>query len=267
VPEPEPVPAEGGADIDERWLKTLADAEDWAGLRTEALRLAFRDEGTPGAARWRYYEAWGVLQQGDVQAATLRFVSLAEDGPPELAEVASLAAGRSWRTLDPEIAARRFEDLAATASPPVREQALLGLAWTEAELGQFEAAFSRLSAPPSELELALTHPRWRRAGLAALLSAGVPGAGQIYAGSPLEGLAALFVVGGLGAGTYLLAERRSWTGTAVLGTLGVSFWLGNIYGAADAATRHNRRTRQEARDQIASLEAPLWPVSPAPAPR
>ncbi|MEQ1568470.1 MAG: hypothetical protein ABMA64_22730, partial [Myxococcota bacterium] len=126
------------------------------------------------------------------------------------------------------------------------------------------AAAARLPDAPPALADTLREPHGRRAGGAALLSAAVPGAGQLYAGAPREAVAALVVVGGLAAGTVALAERESWTGAAVVGTLGVSFWLGNVYGAADAAARHNRVVRESATAGIGALEAPSGPIAPAP---
>lgn len=241
-------------------------AQDWTGLRTEALRLQFHDPA--GAPRWRFYEAWALLQQGDAQQATPMFVALADQGPPELAPLASLAAARSWRGLDPRIALRRYESLAG-APEPVATQARLGAGWSYVAVGRFDDA-AALALPSPALAAVLERPRWRRPGAAAALSAVIPGAGQFYAGAPREGAAALFVVGGLGAGTAILVERESWTGAAVVGTLFGSFWLGNLYGAADAAVRHNRRVREAAAREIEALELPVFPeVSDpgAPAPR
>ena len=253
---PEPVASESQA-----WLHVLVEAEDWPGLRTESLRLTHHQPTY--APLWRYYEAWALLQLDRPRDAVVRFVALADEGPPELRAVASLAAARAWRPLEPELAAQRYLRLITHSREEIRAAATLGAAWTDAELVRFDAARARLPTAPPHLQELLERPRWRRPGVAALLSAGVPGLGQMYANAPAEGVAAFFVVGALATGTVLLARSEGASpGTIALGAFAVSFYGGNIYGAADAAARHNRRKRREAVHGIESLEATVWPEVP-----
>lgn len=257
---PEPAPTVAETDR-EPWLQHLVEAQDWTGLRTEALRWSFETDDPAMRARARYYEAWAMLKGGDERGAVLRFIALEDESPQRWSRAASLAAARAWRDLEPALAVARYERLlAAPTSPAMQEEARLGLAWTSARLGRFDQALAALPPPVDpELERLLTRPGWRRAGWAAVMSAVVPGAGQLYAGAPKESLAAFLVVGGLGAGTAVLAARGEEGAAVAVGVLAGSFYFGNVYGAADAATRANRRRRMEATARIGALEAPEWP--------
>ena len=73
----------------------------------------------------------------------------------------------------------------------------------------------------------------KHAGLAALASAVIPGAGKVYAGRFGEGVAAFLTVGSLGAVTAENWKKhglRDWR-TIVAGSLCATFYLGNIYGS------------------------------------
>lgn len=73
----------------------------------------------------------------------------------------------------------------------------------------------------------------KHAGIAALASAVVPGAGKVYAGRLGEGIASFLTVGSLGAITAENWKKRGlsdWR-TIVAGSLCASFYLGNIYGS------------------------------------
>ncbi len=85
----------------------------------------------------------------------------------------------------------------------------------------------------SEIGSARFSSRHKRAGVAALASAIVPGAGKIYAGRLGEGVAAFLTVGSLGAVTaenWSKHGMKDWR-TIVSGALCATFYLGNIYGS------------------------------------
>ena len=73
----------------------------------------------------------------------------------------------------------------------------------------------------------------KRAGIAALASALVPGSGKVYAGRVGEGVASFLTVGSLGAITAENWNRhglKDWR-TILAGSLCATFYLGNIYGS------------------------------------
>lgn len=141
-------------------------------------------------------------------------------------------------------------------------------AWIALRQGDRETATQRLAevdtapfaVPAAELSRAVAArptPPYRSPGLAGALSAVVPGTGQIYAGAPLDGLGAFFVVGLCAGGTVLLA-REGETGAAVgLGLLGATLWSGNVLSANQAAHRANRRALRRDLDAWAPWEADL----------
>lgn len=73
----------------------------------------------------------------------------------------------------------------------------------------------------------------KKAWLAALASAVIPGSGKIYAGRTGEGISAFLTVGTLGAITAEQGIRHGWRDwrTLVAGSLCAVFYLGNIYGS------------------------------------
>ena len=84
-----------------------------------------------------------------------------------------------------------------------------------------------------EISSSLLSPSRKSPGIAAALSAVVPGAGKVYAGRLGEGVAAFLTVGSLGAITaenWCRHGLSDWR-TIVAGTLCATFYLGNIYGS------------------------------------
>ncbi len=81
----------------------------------------------------------------------------------------------------------------------------------------------------------------KRAWLAGLLSAVLPGLGQLYAGRWIDAVVAFLVNGALIAGTILLAlpPTSSVVGALVLGAFASGFYGGNIYNAVSDAQRAN----------------------------
>jgi tetratricopeptide (TPR) repeat protein len=87
-------------------------------------------------------------------------------------------------------------------------------------------------------------------GLAASLSAVLPGSGYFYAGRPGDGLSA-FVINALFVAGLVEAIDRENDGLAILaGGFGLPFYVGNIYGSANAARKWNLSVRKESSEQI-----------------
>jgi tetratricopeptide (TPR) repeat protein len=113
--------------------------------------------------------------------------------------------------------------------------------------------------------------RRKSPALAGLLSAVVPGLGQVYAGRARDGLTALLVNAGMAALTYKQFDARDTTGGVVLAGVGSTLYFGNIYGAANAAVKANARQQEtqldalvrEAQPRIKSLGHPERLVPPA----
>jgi tetratricopeptide (TPR) repeat protein len=91
----------------------------------------------------------------------------------------------------------------------------------------------------------------RSPSAAACLAAVVPGSGHCYAGRQRDGVVAFLVNGLFIAGTVVALEQENYPSAAVIGAFGAPFYLGNIYGAANAAHRWNVALRHTLRDELA----------------
>ena len=88
--------------------------------------------------------------------------------------------------------------------------------------------------------------------VAGLLSALVPGAGHIYAGHYGDGVTSFFLNGLFIAGTVVAVQQENYAVAGVVGVIGLPFYLGNIYGAANAATKWNVGIKKTLRGEIAA---------------
>ena len=103
----------------------------------------------------------------------------------------------------------------------------------------------------------------KHAGVAALASAVIPGAGKVYAGRLGEGVAAFLTVGSLGAITaenWVRHGGKDWR-TILAGSLCATFYLGNIYGSyMSVSIENNDRITAENTAIVYHLHLPLRTV-------
>ena len=94
--------------------------------------------------------------------------------------------------------------------------------------------------------------------VAGLLSAVAPGAGHLYAEHYGDGITSFFLNGLLIAGTVVAIQQENYAVAGVVGVIGLPFYVGNIYGAANAANKWNISVRKELRGAIAvTLDSPF----------
>ena len=93
--------------------------------------------------------------------------------------------------------------------------------------------------------------------LAGILSAVLPGSGYIYAEHYGDGITAFLVNGLFIAGTAAAIHQENYAVAGIVGGVGAPFYLGNIYGSANAARKWNRRIRNEITREIRSILDPL----------
>jgi tetratricopeptide (TPR) repeat protein len=86
---------------------------------------------------------------------------------------------------------------------------------------------------------------------AGFLSALLPGSGHMYAGHYGDGATALLLNGLFIAGTVVAIRQENYALAGVVGVIGLPFYAGNIYGAANAATKWNLAVRTGLRDRLA----------------
>jgi tetratricopeptide (TPR) repeat protein len=87
--------------------------------------------------------------------------------------------------------------------------------------------------------------------LAGVMSALIPGSGHIYAGHYGDGITSLFLNGLFMAGTVVAVRQENYAVAGIVGVIGLPFYFGNIYGAANAATKWNLAVRRDLQGKMA----------------
>ena len=98
--------------------------------------------------------------------------------------------------------------------------------------------------------------RSKRPWLAGLLSAALPGLGQVYAGSWQSAGVSLVLNGILIASTVELARNDLYFAAATTGMASSIFYVGNILNAADLARRYNETASAPLQEQLENLLIP-----------
>jgi TM2 domain-containing membrane protein YozV len=93
--------------------------------------------------------------------------------------------------------------------------------------------------------------------LAGVMSAILPGSGYIYAEHYGDGITAFLINGLFIAGTITAIHQENYGVAGIVGGVGVPFYLGNIYGSANAAKKWNLAVRNEIIQKIHSTLSPL----------
>ncbi|HHO53890.1 MAG TPA: hypothetical protein ENK18_24215, partial [Deltaproteobacteria bacterium] len=224
-----PIAVEEAPGGERAWLEALYLAGDWGPLIGASRRALF--EGYGGELE-RLLLASAYHRTGRRAEAEEMFQALV-DGPLRSDVLLQWADVSSRR--DPWLALAWLDRHEASFPDPggwrAGAQARLYL-----RVGDIDAARAHL--PRHDL-LPLHVPR-RHPWLGALSSAVVPGLGQLISGQPVEAASALAVVGTLAGCTAWAATGGRGGTAAVIGTVGGLFWIGSVYGGADAAVRFNR---------------------------
>ena len=87
--------------------------------------------------------------------------------------------------------------------------------------------------------------------LAGAISAVIPGSGQMYAEHYKDGLMAFVVNGLFIAGTVAAVDDENYALATIVGGIGLPFYVGNIYGAANASRKWNLSLSRKLRDDLA----------------
>ncbi len=89
--------------------------------------------------------------------------------------------------------------------------------------------------------------------LAGFMSAIIPGSGHIYAGHYGDGVTSFLLNGLFIAGTVVAAKQENYAVAGAVGVVGLPFYVGNIYGAANAATKWNLGVRKDLQGKLAVI--------------
>ena len=86
--------------------------------------------------------------------------------------------------------------------------------------------------------------------LAGTLSALLPGSGQVYAEHYKDGVMAFLVNGLFITGTIVALDAENYALAAIAGGVGLPFYIGNIYGAANTARKWNLSLKKNMHDNM-----------------
>lgn len=204
---------------------------------------------------------------GECPQAIESFAKIRQHYPSEHFATATFYEGVCRSKLkNPRAAADDFERVAAVEpAAPEGADALAGIALAALDHEDWQAsrnALERLSRSYPDtpqgaaardaiplVEDAATGPR-KSPVAAGMLSAIVPGSGYAYAGRPRDGLVALLVNGLFIAGTAVAIDQDNIPAAVLIGGAGLPFYLGNIYGSADAARTWNLSIARELRRDL-----------------
>ena len=86
--------------------------------------------------------------------------------------------------------------------------------------------------------------------LAAVMSAILPGSGYIYAGHVEDGITAFIINTLFIAGTITAIHSENYAVAGIVGGIGLPFYVGNIYGSANAAKKWNLGVKRDIRNKV-----------------
>jgi TolA-binding protein len=253
----------------------LAEGEYYRAV-TEYKKFAILFPGSKKADYALYHMGLAYFHGDELEQAAGIFASVGAAYPSSAYAPASFyQEGVSYQRLDmPAKAAAAFAraEAAAPGSPTAR-LALLGKSLAEfdqdnipacrRELERFIATYPgdeksvKVRDAASLLERYEELPE-KSPQIAGLMSALIPGSGHIYAGHYGDGVTAFFLNGLFIAGTVAALRQENYAVAGVVGVIGVPFYIGNIYGAANAARKFTLGVKRDFRGRMAlSLDYPF----------
>ena len=234
---------------------SLAAAKDYYRAITEYRRFAHAFPTHPRVPTSRLAVAAAYRAGGKQRLAAELYLDVVSKHPatPAATRAAFLAAEAYYGAFEYATAAAHYrafiQDYPAAAERPLAEYRV---AWTHIGRHDFAGARQALGRVPragpygvaaTELDqrlAAASDVRRRTPWLAGTLAGVLPGAGHLYVGRPKDALLSFLVNGLFAFGTYEAIHHETYTAAALLGMFGVGFYLGNIFGAVNAAHRENK---------------------------
>ncbi|MET0405959.1 MAG: tetratricopeptide repeat protein [Cystobacter sp.] len=227
----------------------------------EYKRFLYLYPESPAADEARLAIARAYSRGGQTEAAVEHLRALASLSPEWQAR-AGLEIGWALRAGGEDMAAARqlrvFLRQDSPRSPDTLDRANYLLGWSLLHQGDGEGAARAFAAvtSPGQSTLRDAALGWKALpskspALAGVLSV-VPGAGHVYIGEPVMGLAA-FAWNGLFGFALYESIRREQVGVAVLlGVLESLWYSGTIFGAVSGAQKYNRDVRRQALERLTS---------------
>jgi hypothetical protein len=247
-----------GADPSPDFARQLMAERDYYRAITVYKELAFREDDPGQKARYRYQigQAYRLSHRPDLSTDTL--ARLRPQAPAELLGKIEVQLGLNDLVQGiPASAAQHFEQARALGEGPRADLALGLIDVDEGHPAVAQLRFARvIGAAPDERTAALARQLHEAAGrydqrpqkapwLAGLLSAVVPGAGQLYAGHPVDAAQAFGFVGAFTFTTFLAYQydrRREgpYVFTGISLSITALLHLANVLGAGRTARYYNQ---------------------------
>lgn len=222
-----------------------------------ARALTLVCDESPTHDEWRIYDALALMELDEVGRARQLLGDVGRSPDPDLRRRAGVLL--SFTHLAQGDAAAFETSLRALDA---RDRARLSLLAAADDTDRFAAALAAWPTPETRTRLADLGQTYddartlRRPWLAGTLSAVLPGAGQVYAGS-FQAAAVAFVLNAVFiTATVELGRREMWAAATATG-LGASFvYLGNILNAADLARRRSETAAAPVREELERILVP-----------
>jgi hypothetical protein len=124
-------------------------------------------------------------------------------------------------------------------------------------------ATSLVSASLSVLHQDFYNERFKRPGLAAVMSTVVPGSGKVYAGRWKDGLFSVLLLGTSAWQAWRLIDKKGIENPFSIFFTGMSvgFYMGNIYGSHKAANEYNSRIYEEYNERATDILDSYYPYN------
>lgn len=240
---------------------SLAARGDHFRAVTEYQRFLYVQPQSPLAARGRLSLAGELIALKNWQEADQILQELLRLHPlsPEAFKAQRLLADSAYERGDFGLARHRYRLLLSLADTGTQNYGRRQIGWTYLEQDQPVQALQNFSLlPADEVEpfrqavadyqaLELKSP-----GLAATLSAVVPGSGQLYVGRVRQAALAFALNGIFILGTFEAFQNENYVVGGLLLFLEVGWYGGNIYNASNNAYKYNQRLKQNYRRQMKS---------------
>jgi hypothetical protein len=208
--------------------------------------------------RWQLGDAVALFFLDDPASAEALAAEVASGPSASLAGRADvLRAWMAWRSRDEGAFALALNRL------PVVSRTRLCLAAEADDMAPADCPATSASPPVEAAQARYRAARaTRRPWLAGTLSAVIPGAGQVYAGS-WQGAGVAFVLNAVSiSATVELARHGLYASSALTGVAASFFYVGSIVNAADLARRRNDAASEGPRDELERLLVPeRWNVT------
>lgn len=225
----------------------LEETSDYYRAITEYKRFLFLWPDHPRASMCRYRIGRAYLQGSDYATAMDVFQTLLADTPPSLE--------KKWIEYDYAAALYGHQRFARSAAilkhaeqletdTALKQQIRYSGTWCHLQRSDLTVARSLWPDPENPIRIALDRmpvPEPKNPRVAGIMSAVLPGSGQIYAGRWRDGVVS-FLVNGLFIGAIVTAINTDHEETAaVLGFFELGFYSANIYNAVNDVHKENKR--------------------------